>query len=752
MNDFKKFLFFLFFLSFLFSSAYADSINISKIEITGNKSISNESILSIAGIKKEIFKTDTDTLNIIQKKLFESNFFKNIEIIINKNTLKISVEENPIVEYFLLEGLDDNSNFKKDIEKIIYLKDNVIFSESYLNKDLLLIKSYLFSQGYLNSSVKYKVNKIDNSRVNIFYEIILNNKFFVKNIYFIGDKKFSSSELLDIISTSQDNIFSFFSSTSVPSEDRLNYDLTLLKNFYLSEGYYDIQIPNASIIPLDDKFVNIFFSINAGQKFIIDSYIINNNLITVDDKDSLFIKNNINLLVKNKYNPDEIIKVRNILTDYLSNIGINANVDFSIKKVSDNNLSVIFDINEILDKQYVKSITVTGNDITEEKVIRNNIYFSEGDLLSNLKIKKSKDLLQSLGYIDKIQIIVENVNDTKNLDIKIKVEEKPSGEISGGIGLASSEFSIAFNLSEKNFLGRGINTDIGLNLGTQQVLANIFFSNPDFNDSGNTLSNSFYVSKFNYDTAGYENKILGDLVSTKYRIFQDIDFENGFGVSVDSVEAKSSASNLIKSQEGDFFTTKYFYNFYNDKRNRKFRPTEGYTVGFGQDISFPPSDIPFVSNSFFGSYYKQLKTDFTGSIKYRFKSINSLNSKSVKLSDRFFNSDMDLRGFAYRGVGPKVDSDFIGGNYSLLSTFNSTIPNGLPDKWNASTNIFLDIGNVWGSDINNVGDYSKIRSSIGAGFTWISPIGPLSISYAEPISKMKSDKVEKFNFRLGGAF
>ena len=159
-----------------------------------------------------------------------------------------------------------------------------------------------------------------------------------------------------------------------------------------------------------------------------------------------------------------------------------------------------------------------------------------------------------------------------------------------------------------------------------------------------------------------------------------------------------------------------------------------------------------MSNAVFGSFYKELSEDFIGTIKYKIKSINSINNEEVKLSDRIFLSDSELRGFTYRGVGPKVSNEFIGGNYSYSTNFSSTIPNGLPDSWAARTNIFFDVANVWGTDFSGALDGNKIRSSTGVGLEWTSPLGPLSFTYALPITKDSTDSIENFSFKLGGTF
>ena len=207
---------------------------------------------------------------------------------------------------------------------------------------------------------------------------------------------------------------------------------------------------------------------------------------------------------------------------------------------------------------------------------------------------------------------------------------------------------------------------------------------------------------------------------------------------------------MIKGRDGNFFSSKLNYSVFYNSKNREFRPTDGLVFGAGQTFSIL-SDIPYINNKIFGSYYKEYFKDYVGSIKYKLESINGFD-KDIKFSDRLFVSSNNLRGFSNRGIGPKINNDFIGGNYSFFSSFSSTVPNGLPDKWNATSNIFFDVANVWGVDDNTTGDSNQIRSSIGIGMSWMSPLGPLSITYAEPISKAYEDDLERFNFKIGTIF
>ena len=747
----NKFLFSILFLYFFYlTSVFAVEIKKSDIKIIGNQSISKETVLNYANSKKEIL--NTDDLSIFQKKLFETNFFSKVDVKISGNEVIVHLSENPIVEYLVITGLEKNQDLIKRVEKVITLKENNIFSEFLLNNDIKSIYELLSAEGYFKSTVEYKVNQIKNNKVNIFLDIKLNQKFFVKNIFFIGDKKISTSDLKSIISTTEKSWLDLFGNSSVPSVDRINFDISSLKNFYLSKGYYDVQISNGSIDIVEKNMVNITFVINAGDMYVFDKIIINNKSVSLKNEDLLFFNNKTKSIEGNNYSPNSIGNLLKTFNDYFSQNNILLKTDYSLNKLSPAKISVTFNITDINEKRLISNIKVNGNEITEETVIRNAIFFSEGDVFNSFNISRSLDSLKSLNIFKKVNIDTKDANNTKNIDVNITVEEKPTGEISAGAGVGTAGAVISFMLKESNLFGKGINSDISLSLGTEKVMGRVALSDRNYNNKGNSLSGSLYISQYNYDNSKYDNKIIGSDISTSYEVFKDITLETGFSADLDSIDVQSGASDLIKSRDGNYTTTKFFYNVYHDKRNRKYQPTSGYTTGFGQGLATLLSDVPYITNSIFGSVYNEFADGFLGTFKYKVKSINSFGDKDIKLSDRIFLSGSELRGFTPRGTGPTVGNDHVGGNYSYTTSVATTVPNGLPDSWGTKSNIFFDAANVWGTDFSGALDNNKIKSSFGVGAEWVSPLGPLSVTYSVPVSKDSTDSIENFTFRIGGIF
>ena len=716
------------------------------IVVKGNLNINTSTILSY--LPKNFNIENKNSINQFQKKLFEQGYFKSININLVNEKLIVQVIENPLVNFFFIEGIKQKSIVDK-IRDLINLKENNILQPYLIKSDLEKIGTFLYSLGYLSPELEYQIKEIDGNKVNVFYNISLNNKFHIKRIFFIGDKKFKSSTLADVVYSGEHGWWKFFSNNSIPSENVLNYDVTRLKNFYLDNGYYDIQITSSSIQILDNEKVNLVYSINAGEKYFI------NSLNTVDETSSIdqnalsYFDDLYENYVNKTYSKKSLSNITKKFEKYLLSSKYNINVKYILDKIESNKFNVKFIFFENPSIVILDKINIYGNNITDDFVIRNFISQSEGDILNQKIIQDSIDKLKDSGLFKNASYDLK-INDDNRADLNVEVIEQPTGEIGAGAGAGTNGVNLSASINEKNFMGRGINLNSTLSLGTQKVLGAISYKNKDFMNSGKELSTSFFVQSTDFENASYTNKIIGSNIFLNYEIYENIFLNPGFAIDYDSVEANNNASTYIKSKEGNYYTSKFIYNISKNTRNRLINPTSGYSIGAGQEWSLI-SDIQYLNNKIFGSYYNEYIDGFVGSIKYRAETINSFD-KDIKFSDKLFVSSNNLRGFANRGIGPKIDGDFVGGNYSYYTSLSSTLPNGLPEKWNASTAIFLDLANVWGVDDSNVVENNKLRSSTGIGFSWFSPLGPVSMTYAIPLSKASTDDIEEFNFKIGTIF
>lgn len=740
----KNFFLSLIVLFFIQSTALAQQSFVFK----GNKRISNDTIRSIIGTPKSD-QLSVEDINAYQKKLFDSGFFEKVDSEIIGNKIIFSFKENPLIEFYYLDGVVKETR-QEFFEKNLNLNSNKIFSENLLKTDIEKIKSLYKQSGYIDVKVNPIISVLDNNNINLIIKIDKGKQYKINRIFFIGDKKYKNSTLIDQVSSSETGWWKIMSSSILFSEERLEYDKFLIKKFYQDEGFYDMQIISSSIDILENNLVNLTFSINSGEVFKFGQISIKDNLKILNPNDLTFIEKLFKKRITGTYSKKKIISFRDSIYDFLNKNKYEF-VDFKFNEINKGNI-IDIELNFFNEKRkFVKNIKITGNQITEEKVIRDNLLVAEGDAYLNYKSEKSIKQIKDTGIFKTVKKTVSN-SGNELIDLLIEVEEQPTGSIGAGVGVGSEQSFVSTQLSEKNLFGKGIKAESVLSVGTQKISGNIDFTIPDFLNSGSSFTNSFFVLSTNFENAGYESKKIGNNTSYAYSIFEDTTLSTGFGIDQDDIKTNSNASPLLASRKGTYNTISGFYDFKYDVRDSSLNSKKGYMMGFNQNLALPGSDVEYLKNRIYGTYYYPLNDDFILNFKSGASSINSLNSKDIKLSDRLFLNGSQLRGFQSMGTGPVQNTDHIGGNYSAYASISSTFPNPLPDKWNAKTLAFIDAGDVWGVDYDSSNTDEKIRSSYGVSLDWRSPLGPLNFTLANTISKSNTDKEESFSFRIGSIF
>jgi len=737
---------FLFFL-ILTNTLFAE---IKKINIFGNERVNSVTIESL--VDKKVSNIDSIYINSLTKKIYDTDFFSDVKVSFNQDILTINVVENPIVNFFYINGVKDSD--LDQINKIFTLKENSIFSSSKLKKDIEATREFLNATGYFQTSIVPEVIKIDNNQVNLIINVDKKEISKITNIYFIGNKFFSSSQLMDVITSSEVTWWKFFS-TAALSEQRIEYDKQLLKEFYKSKSFYDVQIESAFASVDKNNNFTLTFSINSGKKYKFGDYDLKVSGLALKEEDINEIKIISNKFLKNEfYSPLTINKINKQVTDFLETRRYgNFEINIQDTKTADDRINITVQLNEG-QKSIINKINVQGNTITEEKVIRDNLTISEGDQLNSSKVKKSIDNIKSKHLFSKVDYKIEDSDKRNFKDLNLLVKEQPTGNISAGVGYGTNGGILEASINERNFLGQGINLNFTGRLSTDVIRGDLSYTDPNYNNSNKELAASLFSEVDDFKNSGYQNKRVGTRFATKYEIYEDIFFRPNLGIQFDKLEVTGDASSLLRSRQGDFATTSFGYNFLYDQRDSKFSPTSGSIIYFDQNIATFLSDIPTVQTGIGATFYKELLSDkFIGSAKLKLANVVAFNDKDVKLSDRIFALSTDLRGFEPRGVGPVDSGDHIGGNNLATLSLKSTFPNPMPESLRANTFLFFDMGNVWGADYSSsISDSSKLRTSTGIALDFMSPVGPLSFTYSIPLSKASTDKEQNFLFNIGSSF
>ena len=331
------------------------------------------------------------------------------------------------------------------------------------------------------------------------------------------------------------------------------------------------------------------------------------------------------------------------------------------------------------------------------------------------------------------------------------MEEKPTGDISAGAGTGTSGSLLSFSILENNYLGENTKLRANLSLSDESTSGIFSMTKPNYKNSDKSLtaslenSNNDYMNRF-----GYENRKTGFSIGTQFEQFEDVYFSPNFSAFYENLTTSSIASASKKKQEGEYYDTNFSYGLTLNKLNQQFQPSSGFKSKFSQSLPLIADDKS-VYNSYEFSKYTKIGDESILSFIFFAQSINSLDG-DVRVSKRIFIPSRKLRGFVSGKVGPKDGSDYIGGNYGTSLNVAATLPKLFEDLQNVDFSLFLDTANVFGVDYDSSLNSDKIRSSTGLAVDWFTPIGPLSISFATPITKASTDETESFRFRIGTTF
>ena len=744
---FKVIFQFIIFSLFITFSVY--SKNYQEIIINGNERISDETILVFSEVDNDQ-SLDENLINDILKRLYNSNFFKDVSIKIENNNLIINVIENPIIQTVFIEGIKRKQT-EENLYDILSLKNRSSYNLSSVKRDENTILNFLKEQGYYFASIVSSFQDLGDNKVDLLYKIELGKKAKIFKISFLGDKIFKDSTLKNSIISEEYRFWKFISGKKYLNENLINYDKRLLNNFYKNKGYFNVEIESSFANYIGNDEFEIIYNISAGKKIYFNEFILNLPIdydkANFDQLNKMFDK-----FEGEAYSLNAIDKILNEIDRIVLNEQFEFLKSTVSEQVQDNQINLTFNIEES-EKFYVEKINIFGNNVTREDVIRNNLAVDEGDAFNELLQTKSLNNLKSLNFFSNVEAEIIDSKSQNNKIINISVEEKPTGQIMAGAGFGTSGGTVAFGVSENNFLGRGIELSSDVAIGADSLKGLISMNNPNYKGSNRSLNASIESSITDRSKGfGYKTNKTGFSIGSGFEFYDDLYWNTGISSYIEKLETDSTASANMKKQEGSYFDTYFNQTFSYDKRDQKYKTSNGYLSRFAQSIPLI-SDNYTLTNGYDYKIYNKWLDENIFSLGFHLKTTNALNEDNVKLSERLFLPSAKLRGFEGGKVGPKDGADFIGGNYMSTINLATTLPQILPNFQNTDFSLFFDVANIWGVDYDStLEDDGKIRSSIGISVNLFTPVGPLNFSLSESISKSKNDITESFRFNLGTTF
>ncbi len=737
-----------FFIINLFILTISKAESIKKFEIIGNERLADETVIIFSNLNIGD-DVNLDDLNNSLKNLYDTNYFKDLKINFSSGILRIELIENPIIQNIIIKGIE-NKSILRELEKRTKKLEKYPFIDSQIKKQKNQLNNIVRANGFYFATINTQILRNNNNSIDLIYSFKLGDRAKISKINFIGSKVFKSRNLRKIILSEETKPWKFLTKNKYLDPNRIATDKKLLNEFYKNKGYYNVEVKSSYANVTKNNNFQLVFSIDAGEKFFLNNLSVNKS----DDYSNENFSSIENLFTDLKgeiYSTNSIDKIKDaidIIALQKEFVFINATYKETI--IDNNKIDVTFYLEE-LEKSYVDKINIFGNFITEEKVVRNSMIVDEGDPFNKILFDKSINQIKSKGIFKSVKSKILESNNQNNKIINITVEEKPTGEIFAGVGTGTGGSSFSAGLKEKNYLGKGITLDTNFAVSDDEVRGKFSVNNPNFKNSDRSLNTTIESTTSDFMTSsGYKTTRTGLSLGTSFEQFQDVFINFDISNYYEKLVTSDSASEIKKKQEGDYFENLFLYSITLNKLNQNFQPTDGYLTRFSQSIPLYSDDNSF-ENSLTASKYHSITDNFLLAGKLFLKAVNSIDG-DVRVSKRVYIPSNRLRGFEAGKVGPKDGTQHIGGNYGAALNFTSSFPKFFNEFENLDFSLFFDAANLWHVDYDSSLDADKIRSSTGLAVDWFTAIGPLSFSYAIPITDATTDKTESFRFQIGTSF
>ena len=731
-----------------------DGVRAAEIRVEGAQRIEAETVRTYITIKLGDPITP-EAMDRSLKKLFATGLFADVVVHQEGPVLVVRVVENPIINRIAFEGnkrLDDDS-----LRPEIKLRPRVVYTRTRVRNDVQRIIDIYRRAGRFGATVEPKVIQQPQNRVDLVFEIDEGALTEIRRITFIGNRQFDDGDLRGVIQTKESAWYRILTSDDTYDPDRLTFDRELLRRFYLSEGYADFRVISAvAELTPDRTGFFITFTVEEGNRYKFGKIEV---VTALRDLKADQIEHELPMAEGERFDADKVEKTIRLLTSLVGNLGY-AFVDIRRQVRRDRstrNIDVTFNVQEG-PRVFVERINITGNVRTIDPVIRREFSLVEGDAFNAAKMRRSRRRIRNLGFFEKVEISNLPGTTPDKTIVNVSVQEKSTGEISFGAGFSStSGFLGDIGIRERNLLGKGQDLFLRIQAAQRASEIEIKFTEPYFLER--KLSAGFDIFRFSRDLqteASFEKRSTGLGFRMGYGISDLLTQNLAYKLSKNEVkDVKEDASFAIKEQEGSSVTSSIAQTLTYDTRDSRFDPTEGFFARWTADLAGLGGSVRYLRNRVRAVQFYPFPETIVGSLSGGGGYIYGIDD-DVRLVDRFFLGGTNLRGFKNFGVSPRdLDTDdALGGNWFYNASAEMSFPLGLPDEFGIRGRLFSDLGSIGDVDAigGNVTDVASLRASVGVGFSWRSPVGPVSIDFAKAVLKEDFDKLEFVRFNFGTRF
>jgi outer membrane protein insertion porin family len=744
----------------ILSPAFAQSFSFSNVVIEGNTRVDASTILNYAGISRGE-EVSAAALNDAFQRIANSGLFESVELVPQGGTLLIRVVEYPIVNVISFEG---NQRIKDEqLAEIVQSEARRVFSPSLAESDAAAIAEAYRVSGRLAATVTPKIIRRSDNRVDLVFEVTEGRVVEVERLNFVGNRAFSDRRLRQVLETKQAGLLRNLIQSDTFIAERLEVDKRVLTEFYLSRGFIDFQILDATAEVSRERDASfVTFSIREGLPHTIGAISTVSEIEGVDAAEFAAVQR---IRTGQTYSP---LLVDNNITR-METLALRKGLNFVRvePRITRNAQGQAVDIQFAIvrgERIFVERIDIEGNATTLDQVIRRQFRTVEGDPFNPREIRQSAERIRALGFFSDATVEAEPGSSPDQVVVNVDVVEQPTGSLSLGLSYSVND-GVGFNVgfSESNFLGRGQNLSFTLSTASDNQNSSFSFTEPGLLGRDLRFSVGVYYRTSENDNAFYNTRNIGITTGIGFPIGEQSELGLNLRLSDDRLWNVGVDSSPILQREDDIeelSTLSLGYSYEFDNRITGLNPKGGVLLRFSQDYAGFGADTNYLETNLFAlAETKVVNEEVTIRAIFEGGSINSFGDSSSRVTERFFGRNK-IRGFEPNGFGPRdlgsVNEDALGGNLFVAARFEADFPLGLPEEYGISGGTFLDVGSVWSLEDTAgalpVDDSFIPRAAIGFSVFWDTPIGPLRFNFSRALKKEDYDQEQNFDFTISTQF
>lgn len=751
-----------------FAPALAQSYSFSEVRIEGNLRVDAATILGFAGINRGQGVSAGD-LNDAYQRIVNSGLFETVTIEPQGSTLVIRVQEYPTIN-----AVDFQGNKRIDDEQLTAItasRARLVYSPATAEADAASIAEQYRVAGRGAAVIEPRIIRRPGNRVDLVFEIQEGRTVEIERLSFVGNRAFSDRRLRQVLETKQAGFLRQLIKGDTFQSERLEVDKQMLRDFYLSRGFVDFEILDASAeLSRERDATFVSFTVREGRSFNVGAVSTVSEIEGVDAAEFDAVRR---LRSGVTYNPAVIENT----VARMETLALRKGLNFLVvePRVTRNDRDQVIDVQFVLtrgQKVFVERIDIEGNTTTLDQVVRRQFRSVEGDPFNPREIRQAAERIRALGYFANADVNARPGSAPDQVVVNVDLEEKPTGSLSFGASYGvSSGIGLSVGFAETNFLGRGQTLNLNIQSGTDTTDSSLTFVEPSFLgrdlrfrfSAGYTITES---DNADYDT---EEVFIGPAIDfpigansrleLRYKIGTDL-IDNVAGTDTpDDPTDDSSALLVAEAERGRTLTSALGYTYIYDTRFTGLNPNARILFRFGQDFAGVGGDATYIESNLFAlAETRVLKEEVAVRAIFEAGLINGIDGYGTRVTDRYFGRGK-IRGFEPNGIGPRdmgaANEDALGGNAFAVARFEADFPLGLPEEYGIKGGLFLDVGSVWQLDATNetvVGEEFALRSAVGLSLFWDTPIGPLRFNFSRALQKEDFDKEQSFDLTISTEF